>query len=275
MEEYLEKVSRPDDLAVALQAAQAAGNIMDRYQRELDDIESVSKSHANDKVTEADLEAQEKIVEIISEEFPDDGFTGEEDLETEGYSRRNWIIDPIDGTSNFERRIKFFCTSIALEVDGEYVLGVVYSPQTGIDEMYFGCHNSGAYRINDGEFEELKVSRMDELESTILFGDINDKDSEERKRDFQLVEKIMEQGSQFRRPGSAALELSMVASGSADAAVFRDLSEWDFAAGKVILEEAGGEVNVKESSDGGYSVLATNSALYESLGRIFESYRPE
>ncbi|MFB6241823.1 MAG: inositol monophosphatase [Candidatus Nanosalina sp.] len=274
MEEYLEKVSRPDDLAVAIQAAEAAGEIMNRYQRGQEELGTEAKSHHNDVVTEADLEAQERIVEIISEEFPDDGFTGEEELEKESYSRRNWIIDPIDGTSNFERGIPYFCTSIGLEVDGELVLGVVYSPETGIDEIFFGCNNSGAYRISDGEIQEIGVSDRKDLESAMVLGSLNERDSEDRKRDFQLAEKVMDRGAKFRRMGSAVLNHCLVASGNSDAVLYRKIYEWDYAASKVIVDEAGGETDIRDTGGETFSSLASNPNLHDELERIFRSYRP-
>ena len=275
MERYLEKASRPEDLVVAIKAAEAAGEIMNKYQRKIDEIQTEEKTHFNDVVTEADLEAQEKIVDIISDEFPDDGFTGEEDLETDSYSRRNWVIDPIDGTSNFERGLRNFCTSIGLKVDGEYVLGVIYSPETGLDEMYFACKDSGAYRVANGELEEIKVSEREGLESGMVMAGINDRNRSERKKDIEMVEEMMNKGAKFRRVGSAALNIAFVAYGSAESVMYRYLYEWDYAAGKVIVEEAGGRMNVWDARESKKAFLATNSLLHTELKEIFERYRPE
>jgi myo-inositol-1(or 4)-monophosphatase len=273
MERFLEKVSRPEDLAVAIEAAQAAGDVMNRYRRK-ESMETDTKGDQNDPVTEADFRAQERIVEIIGNEFPDDGFRGEEDLEKEGYSRRNWVVDPIDGTSNFERGIPHFCTSIGLEVDGELVLGVVYSPESALDEMFFACNGSGAYRVSSGKLEELEVSGKSSLESAMVLGSINEREEYDRKRDLGLTRAFMDRGAKFRRLGSAALNLCHVASGEAEAVLYRYLYEWDYAAGKVIIEEVGGETGIWDTDDERVSFMGTNSELHERMDGIFESFRP-
>ena len=273
MERYLEKASRPEDLAVAIRAAQKAGEVMDKYQEKIDDLDVEEKSHHNDVVTEADLEAQEKIVEIISDEFPEDGFKGEEDLETESLSRRNWVVDPIDGTSNFERGLPYFCTSIGLKVDGKYVLGVVYSPESALDKMFFACHDSGAYRVSNGEIEKLEVSEKESLKSAVILSGINERDRSEREKDIELTRTFMDRGAKFRKMGSAALNICMTASGSAEAVMFRYLYEWDYAAGKIILEESGGKLETWETEGDDCSFMATNSGIHEELDEIFSNFR--
>lgn len=126
-----------DELEVALEAAEAAGEVIDEYADGEAEIQG-SKSSPGDIYTEADIRAQERIVEVISESFPDDGFLAEEEMgyQEEGKAGRRWVIDPVDGTTNFQKGLDYFCTSIAFEVKGETRVGVVYSPESGLSSLF-------------------------------------------------------------------------------------------------------------------------------------------
>ena len=138
-----------EELTVALEAAEKAGEIIDEYAAGKAKVEG-QKSSGNDIFTEAELKCQEVIVETVTEAFPEDSFLAEEDLDynEENEDGRKWIVDPIDGTSNFQRGLEYFCTSIAFEVDGDKKLGVVYSPEKGISKLFFALKNRGAYRAD-------------------------------------------------------------------------------------------------------------------------------
>jgi len=272
----LPDVDRPEDLAVAIRAARAGGDVVADYTAATGAPAATQKSHHNDIVTEADIEAQERILGELDAAFPDDGFVGEEDAESEGESDRRWIVDPIDGTSNFERGLGYFSTSIGLYENGDPALGVVHSPEPALDELFFACRGSGAYRLSGrgDEPEQIEVSGRSSLASAMVMINVSDRDRNLRAGDLELVEAVMERGAKFRRIGSAALDLSLVAAGRADAMLDRSLHEWDFAAGRVILAEAGGTVSTRPLDDGGYSVFGCTPEIRSAVEELFEGSLP-
>jgi myo-inositol-1(or 4)-monophosphatase len=271
----LSEVDRPEDLAVAIRAARAAGDIVADYATTAGAPAATQKSHPNDIVTEADVDAQNRIVRELQAEFPDDGFVGEESLDAEAQSDRYWIIDPIDGTSNFERNLGYFSASIALYDGGKPALGVVHSPEPALDELFFACRGSGAYRLSAGDPERIEVSGRSSLSSAMVLVNVSDRDRHLRAGDLGLVEAVMDRGAKFRRIGSAALDLSLVAAGRADAMLDRSLHEWDFAAGRVILSEAGGTVAARAIGASEYAVVGCTPELRAPLEGVLEQFRPD
>jgi myo-inositol-1(or 4)-monophosphatase len=256
-----------EEVKTAVDAARAAGEIMDEYvTREINVVER--KSSFNDVVTEADKKCQVRIVEKIESEFPGDGFLAEENgLEPEG-ENRVWVIDPIDGTFNFSKGFPYFCTSIALKEDGKYVLGVVLSPKTALSELYIGVNDFGSFRTSlDKELadaERIEVSNA-ELQGSRVAVDFSDMESKKRYFEGEVVNGLLEDGAAFSRPGAAAVNACMVARGSLDGWISH-CAEWDFAAGKIIIEEAGGVLDFKRiESSGLFEVVASNGVIQPKL----------
>ena len=255
-----------DELEVAVEAAEAAGEVIDEYADGEAEIQG-SKSSPGDIYTEADIRAQERIVEVISESFPDDGFLAEEEMEyrEEGKGGRRWVIDPVDGTTNFQKGLDYFCTSIAFEVKGETRVGVVYSPESGLSSLFLAVQGSGAYRSSSpGSLEDLQsleVSQVKDRRKALVFSRVSDFDGEHRDQK-ELWSELAEEGSAVRYMSSGALEISKVASGSGEAFMSHTESRWDFAAAELIAREAGAFVEVQDSKvSGKYRVLVSNPDL--------------
>lgn len=265
-----------EELDVAIEAAGKAGKIIDEYASGKAKVEG-QKTSGNDIYTEADIRCQEVIVETISEVFPNDGFMAEEDLDHgEGESNREWVVDPIDGTSNFQRGLEYFCTSIALQVDGERVLGVVYSPEKGISRLYFAVKNEGAYLAESPEMvesaEKIEVSEVTEYDESLVFSRISNFEGEHEDQKH-LWSGLAEKDFELRYMSAGALELCRVAEGVGEAFVSHTESIWDIAAGEVIVREAHGQVDVESSKvSGRYRILASNgeiNTLLEALSKEF------
>jgi myo-inositol-1(or 4)-monophosphatase len=271
----IDEMEYSDELRTALRAAEKAGEIMDEYQQGSIDVAG-RKSRHDDIVTAADKECQEIIIETLRENFPDDGFVAEEEELTEEGDRQ-WVIDPIDGTSNFQKRFEFFCSSIALKKDDEYVLGVVHSPRSGMDETFFATEGSGAFKVSG----EQKFDNPDEIEasdqgllrgSMVNFG-LTGKTDEKPEMDSAFLRDVASSEVGLRDPGAAALALCKVAQGSFDG--FVDfVKEWDYAAGVVIVEESGGVTRVTDSVfDGFTEVMASNGYIEIELeDKVDEHY---
>ncbi|MFB6241824.1 MAG: inositol monophosphatase [Candidatus Nanosalina sp.] len=270
----IDEMDYSEELRVALEAAEKAGEVMDEYQQGSIEV-AERKSGVNDIVTAADPECQEEIVETIRENFPEDGFIAEEEELTEEGDRQ-WVIDPIDGTSNFQKNFEYFCTSIALKKEGEYVLGVVHSPRSGLDETFFATEGSGAYRVrgiaNVENAERIEVSDYGVLRGSMMNFGLSSKTEEKPERDVKFLKDMLDTEVTLRDPGAAALALCKLAEGSFDAFVDY-VKEWDFAAGKVIVEEAGGVTRVQESVFEGFTeVVGSNGYLEGELEERVDRY---
>ncbi len=219
-------------LQVAKEAARHAGSLI----MELQGRASISEKAINNLVTEADLEAQEKIIKMIREHFPEHDIIAEEqDLSTSRSATELWIIDPLDGTNNFAHTIPHFCISIAYARSGQVATGAVFDPVRG--EMFTAVEGKGAF-LNG---VPISVSKAPFLrEAIVATGFYYDRGAVMR-RTLNSIEKLFEANIHgIRRFGSAALDLCWVACGRFDAYFEYKLSTWDFAAGMLILKEAGG-----------------------------------
>lgn len=266
-----------EEMEVALESARKAGNIMDRYAGGKAKVEG-SKTSLNDIYTEADLKCQEVIVETITEAFPEDSFIAEEDLEykEESENGRKWIIDPIDGTSNFQRGLEFFCTSIAFQVDGDKKLGVVYSPNQGISKVFFALKNHGAFVSENPDqiesAEEINVSQVEEKSGSLVFSRMSNFEGEHNHQKH-LWSSLAEEDVAVRYMSAGALELCKVASGSGEAFMSHTEAQWDVAAGELIVREAGGEVDIIESKiSGRQRIIASNGKIHGFLEDLSKEF---
>lgn len=187
-------------------------------------------------VTEYDCKVQKIAQERLEAILPEAGFLGEEEgTETDTSKEYVFIVDPIDGTTNFIKDYKVSCISIGLVKNGERYLGVVYNPY--LDEMFYGVKGQGAY-LNG---KRIHVSSEDLANGIVLFGSAP-YNTELAKASFDLAYEYFTKALDIRRSGSAALDLCSLAAGRAELYFEMILSPWDFAAGALILEEAGGIV---------------------------------
>ncbi len=218
-------------------AVEKAGRALRRDFGEVENLQ-VSKKGPGDFVSQADLKAEKILFEELSEARPGYGFLMEERGVIEGSdATHRWIIDPLDGTTNFLHGIPHFSISVALERDGTLVAGVVYNPIT--DELFFGERGQGAY----GPGGRLRVSGRTDLSETVIATRFAYKSPDGFKKPAPEIEKLLPKVAGLRNFGSAALDLAYVAAGRFDGYVEFGLEAWDLAAGIVLVREAGGMVS--------------------------------
>ena len=229
----------------------------------------ISKKGSIDLVTEMDLEAERVILTRIIAEFPDHQILAEEEGMRSGTSPYKWIIDPLDGTTNYAHGYGFFCVSIALEVEDELVLGIVYDPIA--KEMFSAQKGQGAF-LND---RPIRVSEERKLIDSLFCTGFSYTQSEIQKN-LQLFNRLIFQSRSVRRDGSAALDLCYVACGRFDGFWELSLNPWDVAAGKLIIEEAGGLVTVFNGSDCTVydrEILASNPGIHSQLVDLLQDVK--
>ena len=236
--------------------------------RDFGEVEAllVSRKGAADFVTAADTRAEQAIFEELSRGRPKYGFVMEERGEIEGVDNSNrWIVDPLDGTTNFLHGLSHFAVSIALERDRQPYAGVIYNPAT--DEMYWAEKGEGAF-MND---RRLRVSGRNDLSSALFATGLPFKGREGRALALKETDAVLAETAGIRRFGSAALDLAFVAAGRYDAYWERGLNNWDVAAGCVLVREAGGVVTEIEGgskpSHAG-SILAANAEIHETAKKL-------
>lgn len=246
-------------LAVAVDAARAAGDIIRRGMFDALDIRYKGEINL---VTQIDVAAERAVVERLQTTAPDHGILAEEGSAHNQGSPYRWLIDPLDGTTNYAHRFPFFCVSIGLRYKQEPLLGVVFDPVR--DELFTGVRGGGA--ACNGK--PIAVSSTGALNKSLVvtgFAYNPARDTNDNFRHFEAVSRVV-QG--VRRTGSAALDLCYVAAGRSDGFWELHLSPWDTAAGQVIVEEAGGRVT--DFSGMGFSpdtpeVLATNGKIHDAM----------
>ena len=243
----------------ATKIALAAGVIL---REKLEAGVSIEHKGRIDLVTDADRAAEAFIVQELRKVFPSHGILGEEGARIEGTSDYLWVIDPVDGTTNFAHGFPYFSVSLGLVKGDEVVLGIVHNPMS--QECFVAERGSGAF-LNG---QKLSVSKQTTLEASLLTTgfpyDIATTD-ETNLKSFELVNKVS-QG--VRCLGSAALDLCHVASGRLEGFWERSLQPWDIAAGSLIVTEAGGQVtrcNGGGFSPLGHEICATNGQIHQEL----------
>ncbi|MBI4592882.1 MAG: inositol monophosphatase [Candidatus Rokubacteria bacterium] len=244
---------------MAIDAARAAGHLL---RREFSGPRRISyKGGPTDLVTEMDARAEAIVVQALHEAFPDDGVLAEEGGGSPGRSGRRWIVDPLDGTTNYAHGVPLFGVSIGLEADGRVILGVVYDPSR--DELYVAERGQGAF-LGD---QRLTVSPTAALGESLLATGFpyNIREATDNNLAESAAFSLRARG--VRRFGSAVLDLAWVAAGRFDGYWELRLGPWDVAAGSLLVEEAGGRVS---DLRGGLLDLTT-PAVVASNGRIHDA----
>ena len=244
--------------ALAIEACKLGGEILKKYYNKTVEFEIKPDSGI---VTRADKESEETITNFFNLHTPDFSVLAEEEgLTKKGINK--WIIDPLDGTTNFFHGFPHFNISIGLELDGEIVVGVVYNPVT--EEIYHTCKGFGAFRNN----RKISVSKIDSINSALLGTGFAYMQGEYLNYSLNAFKSFSCKTQGLRRPGAAALDLCYVAAGIYDGFYELTLNPWDIAAGYLLIQEAGGTVtNIKGNDFSIYSgeVVASNSILHQEL----------
>ena len=229
------------------------------------DFEIQTKGRNIDLVTEIDKRSEKIIKERINEKYPDHSILAEESDFEEKESEYTWIIDPIDGTSNYANGSSLFCVSIGLKKGDKMVAGCIHIPM--MDETYTAFRGKGAY-LNG---REISVSENDDFETSIIAtGFPRDRKTSDQDN-VENFRKLIKRVGHIRRNGTAAFELCMVAKGVFDGYWETKLSPWDVAAGTLIVKEAGGRaINLEgeEIEDNGEFIIAGNQKISEKIREV-------
>ncbi|RVT50952.1 inositol monophosphatase family protein [Rubrivivax albus] len=257
-------------LNIAIKAARAAGAIINRGALDLD-VLKVGRKGPNDFVSDVDRAAEQAIIDILLEAFPSHGILAEETGRERGNKTSEflWIIDPLDGTTNFLHGFPVYAVSIALQHRGVTQQAVVYDPTR--NDLFYASRGRGAF-LND---RRLRVSKRTRLGDALVGTGFPFRKGDNFKRYVKMFEEVMQSCAGLRRPGAAALDLCYVAAGWYDGFFEMGLSPWDAAAGALIITEAGGLVgNFTGESDYLYQreLVAGNPKVYGQLVKILAPY---
>ena len=222
---------------VAIKAARAAGAIINRAALDVESVR-VSQKQVNDFVTEVDQAAEQAIIDILLAAYPGHAIWAEESGRTQGAQDSDyvWIIDPLDGTTNFIHGLPIYCVSIALAVKGRVEQAVVYDPTR--NDLFTATRGRGAF-MND---RRLRVSKRVRLQECLISTGFPFRPGDDFKTYLSMMSEVMQRSAGLRRPGAAALDLAYVAAGYTDAFFETGLQPWDVAAGSLLVTEAGGLV---------------------------------
>jgi myo-inositol-1(or 4)-monophosphatase len=250
-------------LNIAIKAARAAGSIINRGSQDLD-ILKISQKGPNDFVSEVDQAAEAAIIEVLLQAYPQHGILAEESGREHGakHSEFVWIIDPLDGTTNFLHGFPVYAVSIALAFRGQVQQAVVYDPTR--NDLFYASRGRGAF-LND---RRLRVSKRTRLSDSLVGTGFPFRKGDSFQRYVKMFETVMQNCAGVRRPGAAALDLCYVAAGWYDGFFETGLNPWDMAAGSLMITEAGGLVgNFTGDADFLYQreVVAGNPKIYAQL----------
>jgi myo-inositol-1(or 4)-monophosphatase len=222
---------------VAVKAARAAGAIINRAALDVESVR-VSQKQVNDFVTEVDQAAEVAIIETLLAAYPGHGIWAEESGRTHGAQDSDyvWIIDPLDGTTNFIHGLPVYCVSIALAVKGKVEQAVIYDPSR--NDLFTATRGRGAF-LND---RRLRVSKRVRLQECLISTGFPFRQGDDFNTYLRMMGDVMQRTAGLRRPGAAALDLAYVAAGFTDGFFETGLQPWDVAAGSLLVTEAGGLV---------------------------------
>jgi myo-inositol-1(or 4)-monophosphatase len=258
-------------LNTAIKAARRGAAIINRASFDLDRIKVTEKKH-NDFVTEVDQAAEQAIIEVLKTAYPDHAILAEEsgasaDLHDE--KEHVWIIDPLDGTTNFIHGFPQYCVSIALQQRGQITQAVVYDPTR--NDLFTATKGVGAY-LND---KRIRVTRRDKLADSLIGTGFPFRDMSDMDQYMQMFRIMTERCAGLRRPGAAALDLAYVAAGRLDGFFEKGLQPWDIAAGSLLITESGGIVgNFSGDSDYLYkgNVIAGTPKVFAQMVGLLKPF---
>ena len=253
---------------IAVRAARQAGSIIIRHLNQLEMLEVVEKGR-NEFVSQVDRLAEEAIIEVIRDYHPDHSILAEESGET-GNHEYQWIIDPLDGTTNYLHGFPVFCVSIAIAHEGKIEHGVVYDPLR--QEVFTASRGQGAHL--DGR--RIRVSKRTRMSQSLIATGFPYRMNKQFIDDYlAMLKTVIEDSAGVRRPGSAALDLCYVAAGRVDGFWEIGLNVWDIAAGALMIREAGGRISDYRGTDKyleNGNVVAGNPRIYAALSKLLAPY---
>lgn len=251
-------------IATAIKAGKAASEILSRgFGKEVSTIEKHS-GVISDMVTKYDYAAQKAILKIITKEFPEHSLLSEEGISLVQKSPYQWIVDPLDGTSNFSRGIPHFSSSIGLSYKNKLVLGVIAVPAT--QELFYAAKGHGTFRNN----KKVKVSKTNMLPKALI-GVSMTRSAEALRIGNKAFQAVVKAPAKPRIYGSIATDLARVSMGALDGAIFNHMNPWDIAAGIVLVTEAGGKVSGVGKvpfSMNSKQLIASNKVLHNKLLKL-------
>lgn len=229
-------------LNIAVSAARQAGDIIIRYMDQIDRLKITAKN-SHEYFSDVDIKAEQAIISTIHKAYPEHGILAEESGVQEGDGESIWIIDPLDGTSNYLHGFPFFSVSIALKIKNRIEHGVIYDPLR--HECFAASRGRGA-RLND---RRIRVSKQTLLSASLLGTGFSLRDTTLAQKYLPTFEALIGKCAGMRRTGSAALDLAYLASGRLDGFWEFGLRPWDVAAGSLLIREAGGLISDFQGGD--------------------------
>ncbi|MDY0072842.1 MAG: inositol monophosphatase family protein [Thauera sp.] len=255
---------------IAVKAARRAASIISRAGNQLD-LLTVKHKTPNDFVTEVDQAAEQAIIEVLREAFPDHGILAEESGQHEGDSEFNWIIDPLDGTTNFIHGFPQYAVSIAQTRNGVLEHAVIYDPNK--NDLFTASRGGGAF-LND---RRIRVSGRNRLADALIGTGFPFRQFDAVDAYLGMFRELTQKTAGIRRPGAASLDLAYVACGRFDGFWEMGLSPWDMAAGVLLIQEAGGLVSDLAGESDYLStgnLVAGTPKVFAQLLPIVQAYRP-
>lgn len=255
-------------LKTAIDAARAAGLLINRAALNLDQVK-IGKKGAFEIVTEIDQEAEHVIRQALLTAYPDHAFVGEESgVSGNAASQARWIVDPIDGTTNFVHGLPHYAVSIGMELNGKMEHAVIYNPAT--NDLFTASRGSGAFLNN----RRVRVSARTRLAEALLSQAMPILTLKQRPELMQLLTELRFNSSGLRNTGSAALDLAYVAAGFVDGFVGAGLKSWDLAAGSLLVKEAGGLLT-DFTGEGDYMAGEVVAATPKLLPALLREINPD
>jgi myo-inositol-1(or 4)-monophosphatase len=254
-------------VTIAVRAARAAGNIIVRNMDRIDRL-TVSSKRSNDFVSEVDHQAEQAIIQVLSQTYPEHGFLAEESGTRDSNAEYQWIIDPLDGTTNFLHGFPQFAVSIAMRHKGRIEIGVIYDPVS--QELFTAARGEGA-QLNE---KRIRVAGRNGLKGALLGTGFPYTDQTYLETYLKTMKQLMAPTAGIRRPGSAALDLAWLAAGRIDGFWEFNLNAWDIAAGALIVREAGGIVTDFGGSDRyleSGDIIAASPKVFPEMLKIIQA----